>query len=94
MPRLFSDMVHFDVAATDLVLVLGTSLKVAPVASIPDWVKSDVPRVLINREIVGTFNGDKDVFVEGDCDESIRKICKMIGWEEDLDQLHSDTHVK
>ena len=94
MPRLFSDMVHFDVAATDLVLVLGTSLKVAPVASIPDWVKSDVPRVLINREIVGTFNGDKDVFVEGDCDESVRNICKMTEWEEELDQLYSDNHSK
>ena len=92
MPRLFSEKVHFDVAATDLVIVLGTSLKVAPVASIPDWVKSDVPRVLINREMAGTFNGDKDVFVEGECDESVRKICKMIGWEEELDQLYSDTH--
>ena len=94
MPRLFSDMVHFDVAATDLVIVLGTSLKVAPVASIPDWVKSDVPRVLINREMVGTFNGDKDIFVEGECDESVRKICNMAGWKEELDQLYSDTHSK
>ena len=94
MPRLFSDMVHFDVAAADLVLVLGTSLKVAPVASIPDWVKSDVPRVLINREIAGTFSEDRDVFLEGDCDESVRKICNMVGWEKELDQLYSATHSK
>ena len=69
MPNRFSDLVHFDVASCDLVLVLGTSLMVAPVASIPDWVKSDVHRVLINRERVGTFGGSKDVWLEGDCDE-------------------------
>ena len=42
---------------------------VAPVASIPDWVKSDVHRLLINRERVGTFGGSKDVIMQGDCDE-------------------------
>ena len=60
---------HFDVASCDLVVVLGTSLLVAPVASIPDWVKSDVHRLLINREMVGTFGKSTDVFLEGDCDE-------------------------
>lgn len=72
MPSRFSDLVHFDVAACDLVVVLGTSLLVAPVSSIPDWVKSDVPRLLINRELVGSFMGPhfkKDVFLDGDCDE-------------------------
>ena len=42
---------------------------VAPVASIPDWVKSDVHRLLINRERVGTFGGSNDVIMQGDCDE-------------------------
>ena len=72
MPICFSDLVHFDVASSDLVIVLGTSLMVAPVASIPDWVKSDVHRLLINRELVGSFqygNKTTDVFLEGDCDE-------------------------
>mmetsp|Transcript_25405 Transcript_25405/g.54645 ORF Transcript_25405/g.54645 Transcript_25405/m.54645 type:complete len:376 (+) Transcript_25405:31-1158(+) len=96
MPSRFSDLVHFDVASCDLVVVLGTSLLVAPVASIPDWVKSDVHRLLINREMVGSFHGDKplDVFLEGDCDESVRKLCQLAGWEEELDQLYSDTHCK
>jgi len=94
MPNRFSELVHFDVASCDLVLVLGTSLMVAPVASIPDWVKSDVHRVLINRERVGTFGGSKDVWLEGECDESIKKLCELVGWEEELDQLYSDTHSK
>lgn len=36
----------------DLLLVLGTSLKVAPVSSIPDEVHWLTPRVLINRDVV------------------------------------------
>lgn len=97
MPSRFSDLVHFDVAACDLVVVLGTSLLVAPVSSIPDWVKSDVPRLLINRELVGSFMGPhfkKDVFLDGDCDESVRQLCQLAGWEEELDRLYSGTHSK
>ena len=91
------DLVHVDVASADLVLVLGTSLLVAPVASIPDWVKSDCPRILINRELVGSFayGGKKtDVFLEGDCDERVRQLCQLVGWESDLDALYSETHSK
>ena len=40
----------------DLLLVLGTSLQVAPVSSIPKKVSSKVPAVLINREKVGYPN--------------------------------------
>lgn len=70
MPDRFSQLVHFDVASCDLVVVLGTSLLVAPVASIPNWVKSNVHRLLINREVVGSFGLGQptDVFLEGDCD--------------------------
>jgi len=71
MPNRFSQLVHVDVASCDLVIVLGTSLLVDPVASIPNWVKSDVHRCLINRDVVGSFilNKPTDVFLEGDCDE-------------------------
>mmetsp|Transcript_38578 Transcript_38578/g.82307 ORF Transcript_38578/g.82307 Transcript_38578/m.82307 type:complete len:205 (+) Transcript_38578:164-778(+) len=94
MPSRFSELVHFDVASCDLVVTLGTSLLVAPVASIPDWVKSDTHRLLINRELVGSFYGPTDVFLEGDCDEHVRKICSMVGWEEELDELYSDSQSK
>lgn len=71
MPNRFSRLVHIDVASCDLVVVLGTSLLVDPVASIPNWVKSDVHRLLINRDVVEGFNLGQptDVFLEGDCDE-------------------------
>ena len=41
--------------ACDLLLVFGTSLKVAPVSGIPDQVHWLCPRVLINREIVHAY---------------------------------------
>lgn len=71
MPNRFSQLVHYDVASCDLVIVLGTSLQVDPVASIPNWVKSDVHRLLINRDVVGSFCLDQptDVFFKGDCDD-------------------------
>jgi len=67
----FISYVDADVAKCDLLLVLGTSLQVYPVAGIPEWV--NCPVVLFNRENVGqnfwTGKSDIDVFVEGDCDE-------------------------
>lgn len=78
MPNRFSDMVHEDVASCDLVVVLGTSLLVAPVANVPDWVKSDTHRVLMNREMVGSFYGKNDVFIEGDTDERCVTVPKLL----------------
>lgn len=92
MPSRFSDLVHYDVASSDLVIVLGSSLMVAPVCFIPDWVKSNVPRLLLNRDLVGTFGKANDVFMEGDCDDSVRQLCRMIGWEEELDAIYESTH--
>ncbi|KAL3765555.1 hypothetical protein ACHAWU_003096 [Discostella pseudostelligera] len=95
MPNRFSQLVHVDVASCDLVIVLGTSLLVDPVASIPNWVKSDVHRCLINRDVVGSFilNKPTDVFLEGDCDEIVRKLCQLVGWEDELDQIYSHTRA-
>jgi NAD-dependent SIR2 family protein deacetylase len=45
---------------TDLMLVFGTSLQVAPVATLPDQVLWSCPRVLFNRDAVHTFNPEMD----------------------------------
>lgn len=92
MPDRFSELVDADVAACDLVVVVGTSLLVAPVANVPDWVGCTTHRLLINREMVGSFHGPTDTFLEGNCDESVRKLCQLAGWEEELDRLYSGTN--
>lgn len=44
-----------DLDEADLVLILGTSLEVNPVAKLPSLAHHNVPRILINRELVGEF---------------------------------------
>lgn len=45
-----------DFPKCDLLLVIGTSLKVQPFASLINKVSRTTPRVLINKEAVGTTN--------------------------------------
>ena len=95
MPRRFAELIESDCSSTDLVIVLGTSLMVAPVASVPDWVPSSCARLLINRDVVGTFqlNNKDDVIMQGDCDVGVRELCQMIGWEAELDQIFREVEM-
>ncbi|KAG8234918.1 hypothetical protein J437_LFUL015326 [Ladona fulva] len=80
---------NLDTADTDLLIVLGTSLEVQPFASICDAVPRNTPRLLINRELVGSFGyRDFDNMLVGDIIESIRNLAKDIGWEEELSKLY------
>ena len=73
----------------DLLIVLGTSLKVAPVSGLPSCVGWECPRVLINRELVGDFKEDsyRDACLLGDCDDGIQCMVSLLGWEDELQQL-------
>ena len=107
LPDRFHELVLDDVNRADLLLVMGTSLMVGPVNMIPDMVNKSCPRVLLNEELVGTFlkrNGPQtrkknydssgnDIFQKGDCDESIRLLCNLLGWEQELDDLNSSTRL-
>ena len=72
LPPQFDRLVNKDFPRCDLLLVLGTSLKVYPFASLVEHVDDDVPRVLINNEKLGddfVFDGPgryRDVYVGGD----------------------------
>lgn len=65
----------------DLVIVMGTSLKVYPFASLLDLIPTEVPLIMINRENPGI---DKDVFlfVEGEIENTVQKILKGLKVEE------------
>jgi NAD-dependent deacetylase sirtuin 2 len=54
LPERFYDSLQ-DFSKCDLLIVLGTSLSVAPFASLANLVSADTPRLLINRELVGDF---------------------------------------
>lgn len=81
LPDRFQELINDDVTSCDLLLVvMGTSLLVALVAQIPEWVGTSVPRLLINRELVSAFarevmlgGGYTNIFMEGDCDHGVQE---------------------
>ena len=64
----------------DLIIIMGTSLKVQPFASIPYLTNPKADIVVLNMESVGGFQFNKlysnALFIEGKTDESIVKLLK------------------
>jgi NAD-dependent SIR2 family protein deacetylase len=103
LPDRFHHLLQRDRVQADLVLVLGTSLQVAPVSMIPDMVSKNCKRALLNRELVGSFKftcrkqkklNERDVFVQGDCDDSIQKLAQLLGWHKDLEHMHEYVKIQ
>jgi NAD-dependent histone deacetylase SIR2 len=55
-------LIHHDRELADLVIVIGTSLKVAPVAEVPGILPRNVPQIYISRTV-----GQADVTVTVPC---------------------------
>ena len=95
-----------DIKQADLLLILGTSLQVAPVSMIPDMVnRHSCKRVLFNRELVGNLDIrglknkrnpklQQDIFHKGDCDDTIRTLAEILVWYEELMVLNKRTRVQ
>ena len=81
LPREFEDRLTQDVPQADLLLVMGTSLSVAPVAHIPMMLQH-IPSIMINAEPV-MAHGVWDVLVQGACDDAIRSM-RLQGLEESI----------
>ena len=82
-------------AKADLCIVLGTSLTVQPFASLPSLCAEGVPRLLINKEVVGGIGSrPDDVVLLGDCDDGVRQLAKALGWDEELQHLWAMTAPK
>ncbi|KAG8854431.1 NAD-dependent histone deacetylase sir2 [Tulasnella sp. 330] len=75
----FDDLLEKDRAAADLLLVIGTSLKVAPVSEILTHLPHSVPQILINKTPVKHVN--PDIVLLGNADEIIVHLCQQLGWE-------------
>lgn len=98
---------------------MGTSLQVHPFASLHQYCKPGVPRLLINREPVGPFrtrrtkgradlgdmmsglglsdseddnDGEEYRYWEGDADEGVWALARMLGWEEELKGMIEKGH--
>lgn len=75
----------------DLVIVLGSSLSVAPFSQLPGLTSDGVPRLLVNNEPVGDMGTRADDVMElGDCDTGIRKLAEALGWLEELENMWNE----
>ncbi|KAI9720650.1 MAG: hypothetical protein M1812_002830 [Candelaria pacifica] len=80
-------------AAADLCIVMGTSLTVQPFASLPGFCSEGVPRLLMNKERVGSLGSrPDDVLILGDCDTGVRKLAAALGWLAELETLWAETN--
>ena len=75
LPNEFHDTIEADKTKCDLLLVIGSSLKVRPVAFIPSSLPAHVPQILINRELLDNFGFDVELL--GDADVVINQLCHM-----------------
>lgn len=82
LPDRFFRFKESDTDKTDLLVCIGTSLEVYPFAGLADEIMKDTPRILINREVVGTFGyRENDVILTGDLVENVDKLAKLLGYE-------------
>ncbi|KAJ7180645.1 DHS-like NAD/FAD-binding domain-containing protein [Mycena filopes] len=68
-----------DRSEVDLLLVIGTSLKVSPVADILCHLPHSVPQILINKTPVRHIN--PDIILLGNSDDIILYLCNQLGWQ-------------
>lgn len=90
LPDRFHQLLKKDLKQADLLLIMGTSLQVAPVSHIPNMVSC--PRVLFNRDLVLKMK-KKDIFVQGDCDTNVELLCQLLGWDQELLEQNKKTNI-
>jgi len=103
LPSRFWVNITPDFKACDLLLVFGTSLVVSPFNSLVRKPGGEVPRVYINMTKPGSsgsmvgwllnqvsnvdFSRNSDLLLLGDCDKTVKSICKNLQWEEELENI-------
>lgn len=79
LPANFFAHLETTLQEADLLIVTGSSMKVLPVASIPDMIRPEIPQILINRDPILDHNFDLELF--GDADVIWSWISKSLGWK-------------
>ncbi|KAF2214803.1 hypothetical protein CERZMDRAFT_66063 [Cercospora zeae-maydis SCOH1-5] len=68
-----------DAKQTDLVIVIGTSLKVAPVSDMADYLNHSIPHIYISMEPIKHISFDIQLL--GKCDDVVAELCRRAGWD-------------
>lgn len=75
----FDRLKDVDKDKVDLVIVMGTSMKVAPVSEIPNFLPRDIPQIYISRDPIHHINFDINLL--GDCDVVVAELARRAGWQ-------------
>ncbi|KAF9960622.1 NAD-dependent histone deacetylase sir2 [Modicella reniformis] len=89
LPPEFDEKFEDDRDQADLLIVIGSSLKVAPVNDMMHQLSNDIPQILINRTPITHM--DFDVQLLGNCDTIVAELCRMLGWELKHEKLPGGT---
>lgn len=80
LPERYHNTIKEDIKKCDLLICIGTSLKVAPVSEIVNRVPNDVPQILLNRDPIN--HCEFDVEMLGFCDQCITWLCgTQLHWD-------------
>ncbi|KAF8199114.1 SIR2-domain-containing protein [Pholiota molesta] len=75
----FDNSLAEDRFQADLLLIIGTSLKVSPVAEITSHLPHSIPQILINKTPIRHIN--PDIVLLGNADDIVLHLCRELGWE-------------
>ena len=81
LPYRYRKLIDSDLNQCDLLIVLGTSLRVYPIASILEHIKSTIPVIIMNLHFhlpSGINFTNPHVFLSGDIQETSHTLKKMI----------------
>jgi len=82
LPEEFQKIILKDCEKCDLLVVLGSSLRVYPVGYIPRLIGElhpNVPQILVNNELVAKPH-EWDYFFQGPCDDTVTDLTKSLQW--------------
>lgn len=93
LPDTFSQrLTGHDKDRVDLVIVIGTSLKVAPVSEVVPYLPAHVPQIYISKKEVTHVNFDIDLL--GACDVIVAELCRRAGWDLEHEMIPKDQKVE
>jgi NAD-dependent SIR2 family protein deacetylase len=78
------------ITQADLVIVIGTTLKVTPFANLINSVGSRVPRLIVDKALSSKISAQSDqrnVVMLGEADATLEKLAGMLGWEAEFNAL-------
>ncbi|OMH85801.1 NAD-dependent histone deacetylase Sir2 [Zancudomyces culisetae] len=78
LPKEFDERLKEDLEQVDLLIVMGSSLKVAPVSEIMTHLPPQIPQIAINRTPITHMNFDAQLL--GNSDEIVSYLCYRLGW--------------